>query len=137
MAKATSAKKVARVAARSGGKSTAAKQRNWLFPLVIVVIVALGVGLLVWLVPHHRDATSNNTPPRAQLSASKPYDHWHSAFQVSICGKEIPAVNDAQPDTLGIHTHGDGLIHIHPFVSRVAGKGAVISRFFEQTNLKV
>jgi len=33
-------------------------------------------------------------------------------------------VSDAQQDVLGIHTHGDGLIHIHPFSDSAAGVNA-------------
>jgi hypothetical protein len=138
MAKATSAKKVARVAARSGGKTAAARQRNWLFPAAIVAIVALGIAVLVYARSNNLAATSNTTHPLANLNDGKPSDHWHAAFQISVCGKELTPVNDAfSTDTLGIHTHGDGLIHIHPFATLAAGTGAKMSRFFTQTNLKV
>jgi hypothetical protein len=58
-------------------------------------------------------------------------DHWHLAFEVSRCGDALPDPTDAQPDTTGIHTHGDGLIHVHPFLDEVAGDGAVLARFFD------
>ena len=75
MAKPTSAKKVARVAARSGGKTATAKQRGWLFPAAIVAIVVLGVGVLVYARKNNLASTSNKTPPRAALSDGKPSDH--------------------------------------------------------------
>ena len=40
-------------------------------------------------------------------------DHWHAAYGIYICGTlEPPFTDDADPN--GIHTHGDGVIHIHP-----------------------
>ena len=75
--------------------------------------------------------------PRASIDPAKPSDHWHAAFAVDICGKEQPPVQDGPVDKLGIHTHGDGVIHIHPFVTRAAGKGANLGRFFTQVGMKV
>jgi hypothetical protein len=42
---------------------------------------------------------------------------------------------DAQQDVLGIHTHGDGLIHIHPFSDTVAGRKATLGVFLDQVNV--
>ncbi|MCU1351510.1 MAG: hypothetical protein JWM05_719 [Acidimicrobiales bacterium] len=138
MAKPSSAKKVARVAARSGGAKSANKQRNWLFPAAIVAIVVLGLGVLVYARSNSQAVTGNKTPPRAHLSDTQPYDHWHAAFDISVCGKELPPLTDpTADDPLGIHTHGDGLIHIHPFVTRAAGKLATMSRFWSHENLQV
>lgn len=76
-------------------------------------------------------------PPRAQLSADQEvYDHWHEAFAISVCGTELPALVDVGTDRLGIHTHGDGLIHIHPFSETSAGANATMGRFFDQVGLK-
>ncbi|HEY2814178.1 MAG TPA: hypothetical protein VGJ03_11995 [Acidimicrobiales bacterium] len=60
------------------------------------------------------------------------HDHWHAAYAISICGIEQPFLTDVQPDTLGIHTHGDGIIHVHPFVDTVAGDGANLGAFLQQ-----
>ena len=130
----SSARRVARVAARSGGgRQQPNKQRNWLFPASIAAVVVIGLGIVVYARSSSTSAGSNSTPPRAQLSAGQPYDHWHAAFATDICGKEQPPVADAHEDTLGIHTHQDGLIHIHPFATRSAGKGAKMSRFFDHS----
>ncbi|MDQ6696075.1 MAG: hypothetical protein M3Z46_01285, partial [Actinomycetota bacterium] len=134
MAKGSSARKVARVAASSGG-ARAHKQRNVLFPAAIALIVAAGLLLVIFARGNNQSASANNTPPRASVDPSKPSDHWHAAFAVNICGKEQPPVQDGPVDTLGIHTHGDGVIHIHPFVTRAAGKGATLGRFFTQVGL--
>jgi len=75
--------------------------------------------------------------PRARLNETEPFDHWHEAFAVSICGTEQAPLEDAQPDELGIHTHGDGFIHIHPFTLGASGPNATLSKFFDQTGVVV
>ena len=44
---------------------------------------------------------------------------------------------DGPDDPLGIHTHEDGLIHIHPFLAGAAGKAATLGKFFDQVGVKV
>ena len=41
------------------------------------------------------------------------------------------------PDPGGIHTHQDGVIHIHPFQTATTGRNARLSDFFGQTGLEV
>ncbi len=137
MASSSSAKKVARVAARTGSGSKAKKQANWVFPLAIVAIVALGVGAVLYARDLNGGANDNSTPPRANLANGEPFDHWHASFAVNICGTELPAPNDVQADILGIHSHGDGLIHIHPFATRASGDRATMARFLDQVGIKV
>ena len=132
-----SARKVARAAAKGSGGGKAAKQNVWLFPLIIVVIIAIGIGLVSFARGENSSTSSNDTPPRARLDETSPFDHWHAAFAVNICGDELPPLYDAGPDLLGVHTHEDGLIHIHPFSTRAAGKRATLKRFFDQVGLKV
>ena len=64
-------------------------------------------------------------------------DHWHVAFGVFICDKYLQPVESSGNDPTGVHTHGDGLVHIHPFVAASAGANAVLARFFEVEPLKV
>lgn len=136
MASSSSAKKVARVAARSSGSSSK-KQANWLFPAAIFAIVVLGVGIVALARNKNPGSGDNTTHPIAQLTQGQAADHWHNAFAINVCGKELPALTDAKEDVLGIHTHGDGLMHIHPFSIRAAGKNATLGRFFDQTGLQV
>jgi hypothetical protein len=63
-------------------------------------------------------------------------DHWHAAFGVWSCDHWLPPVILGE-DPTGIHTHGDGLIHVHPFDDRAAGKNATLGRFFEASMVKV
>ncbi|MEZ5181962.1 MAG: hypothetical protein R2702_08830 [Acidimicrobiales bacterium] len=140
MAGSSSAKKVARVAAKSGSghqPDASAKQRNWLFAVAIIAIVALGIGIVVFARDKNGGGGDNATPPRANLGDGNPSDHWHAAFAVNVCGKEITPLQDGPTDVEGIHTHGDGLIHIHPFTRSAAGDRATMSKFFKQVSFTV
>lgn len=141
MAGSSSAKKVARVAAKSGtgrpAGAAADTQRNWLFAVAVVVIVALGVGIVLFARSENGGVGDNTTPPRANLQDGNPSDHWHAAFAVNVCGKEISPIQDGPTDVQGIHTHGDGLIHIHPFTRSAAGERATMARFFKQVDFTV
>ena len=64
-------------------------------------------------------------------------DHWHVAFGVFVCDRYLPPIESSGNDPTGVHTHGDGLIHIHPFVAASSGSNAVLARFFEVEPLKV
>jgi len=141
MASSSSAKKVARVAAKSGsGKpagASAGSNRNWLFGLGIVVIIALGMGVVLMARSENGGYGDNSTPPKANLQNGDPFDHWHAAFAIEVCGTELDPLQDGPTDVQGIHTHGDGLVHIHPFTRAAAGKRATLSRYFKQVGLTV
>lgn len=124
MGKASSAKKVAR-AARAGGP-TAGTRKNIAFPAALVLIVVLGVGLVVVA----RGTNPGDGEP--QLG-----DHWHAAYGIYVCDRWVAPVSDKGPDTLGIHTHEDGLIHIHPFLAGATGDSATLGKFFDQTGIEV
>jgi hypothetical protein len=56
-------------------------------------------------------------------------DHWHAVYEYVVCGeKQQPALTF---EGSGIHTHGDGIIHIHPFVPSEEGAGARLVKWFE------
>ena len=62
-------------------------------------------------------------------------DHWHAAYGVYVCDAFQPPLSDAGPDTLGIHTHTDGIVHIHPFLNGAAGSNAKYGVFFDMVGL--
>ena len=55
-------------------------------------------------------------------------DHWHARYAFVVC-------DEAQPNApfweAGVHTHGDGIIHIHPFTAAEEGRGARLVKWFE------
>jgi hypothetical protein len=100
----------------------------------MALIVILGVvGIVVF-----RGSTSSAEPPQpANQATDEPGDHWHAALAVNICGEwiepplEFEAVHDNPNVRPGIHTHGDGFVHIHPFTRSEGGENAVLGRFLD------
>ena len=64
-------------------------------------------------------------------------DHWHVAYAMEVCGEVQEPPQDRGADALGIHTHGDGLIHIHPFVGEGTGANANLGAFLDQIGAQV
>lgn len=125
MGKASSAKKVAR-AARAGGSSRSGQRRNLGFPATIALVVVLGVALVF--------VARNDQQASAEPVANQ--DHWHAAYGLYNCDQFLPPITD-QTDPVGIHTHGDGVIHIHPFVSGAAGANAKLSVLEDAVGLQI
>lgn len=127
MGKASSSKKVAR-AARAGGRSSGTRQRNLLFPGAIAAIVIAGTGLIAWAANDRKNDTS--------VAPIAFEDHWHAAIGVDICGQfEAPTPEFESP--AGIHTHGDGVIHIHPFSDAGAGDNATLGVYLEGAGIEL
>ncbi len=99
------------------------------YPALILAILVVG-SVLVFFARGEKAASANDAPIANQ-------DHWHAAFGIDICGEYQENPGDAGPDTKGIHTHQDGLIHIHPFVGAAAGENATFSVFAEQTGIEL
>ncbi|HEX5095340.1 MAG TPA: hypothetical protein VFX21_04975 [Acidimicrobiia bacterium] len=105
-------------------KSRHQRTSGWFYATVAVIVVigSVTIGAIVM----GRD--DNNTAPVIG-------DHWHAAFGVNICGEwisnpatfETPANNSGV--RAGIHTHGDGFIHIHPFARAETGNNATLGKF--------
>ena len=128
MGKASSAKKIAR-AARAGGRASGVRQRNLLFPGTIAAIVILGFLMVGVSIREHR-ADANTVPPLAGKDGL-PGDHWHAAYGFWVCGEWLPAI-PTWHDAAGIHSHGDGVIHIHPFGDAGAGRNATMGTFLKE-----
>ena len=123
MARRDSASKVAR-AARVGASGGTGERRKMGFPMAVALVVVLGSLLVLWA-RTDREATS----------APRVGDHWHSVYDIYSCIGEgswtwrPKIIVEQDPD--GIHTHGDGLIHIHPFNSLATGRRAQLGTFFQ------
>lgn len=57
-------------------------------------------------------------------------DHWHSVYLIHDCGADLPVTSEFEAPA-GVHTHGDGLLHVHPFNPSVAGNNATLGAYFE------
>ncbi len=102
----------------------------------IAMVAVIGVVLVVWTVASRRDEAS--AAPRAGNPATgEAGDHWHASLDVNVCGvwqPPAPAFEtkaDNSQIRVGIHSHGDGLIHIPPFNSSESGSNATVGRFFD------
>ncbi len=120
MGKASSAKKVAR-AARAGGKTSKRERPKLAFPAAVFAVIVLGSLLVVF------GRTSRSNSAAADVAPVLNKDHWHAAYGIYVCDKFNSPLVDLpnKPDTNGIHTHGEGVIHIHPFPGNVTGKTEV------------
>ena len=117
MARGDSASKVAR-AARVGASGGTGERRKMGFPMAVALVVVLGSLLVLWA-RTDREATS----------APRVGDHWHSVYDIYVCDSfRSKVVLETDPN--GIHTHGDGLLHIHPFNKLASGRDAVLGEFF-------
>ncbi len=133
MGRASSAKKVAR-AANVGASRRPGDRRAFGFPAAVGLTLVLGVALVVFA------ASTRDSAPTPTLQ-----DHWHDAYAIYDCEtssflEPLPALRDAQGngyDPDGIHSHEDGLIHIHPFTSGVTGKGAQMTVFFDTVGIEM
>jgi hypothetical protein len=121
MGKASSSKKVAR-AARAAGRPGTGRSFGW--PLLIGAVVVLGLVLVVV----SRGKTEDTVPPELG-------DHWHAAYGIYDCDAFIAPLTDIKQDETGLHTHGDGLMHMHPFGTKYTGKGANLRNWGETTGL--
>lgn len=95
---------------------------GWTVATVVVVIVGI-VGIIL-----AKGGTSN-----ADVAPVVNKDHWHAYLGVDACGTWLPAA-PAFESPMGIHSHGDGLMHIHPYSSAASGKNATVGRFVKDND---
>ena len=132
MGKASSAKKVARLASKGKGKKIRF-QGGTLFPTIIVVILIVGLALVAYA----RSGTSSATEPPTTN------DHWHVSYGFYACDKYLPNLVGNKEEPLdeeyfkyGVHSHDDGVIHWHP-QALATGRRAQMGVFFDTYQLKV
>jgi cyclophilin family peptidyl-prolyl cis-trans isomerase len=61
-------------------------------------------------------------------------DHWHTAYGIYVCDHFVTPIQNVN-DIDGIHTHGDGLVHVHPFSSKTTGANADLGAFAKATGM--
>ena len=131
MGKASSAKKVAR-AARTGGGRTRRGSSSWVWPALMALVVVLGTAGIVY----SRDQRQPDNSRPFAAGPGRPADHWHAAIGFYICGTFAPNLPEGT-DPLGIHSHGDNIVHIHPFGQSSAGKRATLEIYFDTVNVDI
>jgi hypothetical protein len=92
---------------------------RWLLTrLLVALLAALAVAVIA------RQFTSSSTPGHPLTGE----DHWHAPYQIFICGQQQPNFPTWNG---GVHTHSDGVIHIHPVRPEEEGDGARLVKWFE------
>lgn len=93
-----------------------------------VAIVLVGV-LLVVVTKISNDNQAGASPAIGE--------HWHAYLGVNVCGQWLPNAPEFEPRAnepgvrAGLHSHADGIMHIHPFSSDEAGNAATVGRFID------
>lgn len=114
--------KAARIAAKSGDSH---RRKELGFSAILVVVLILGIVMVLI----SKGLQTPVTPPRTT-------DHWHSAYGVYDCDRWLdPFTSNYDPD--GIHSHRDGVIHIHPWNSSATGGDASLDVFFDSMGVNV
>ena len=107
------------------------------FTITITMIILVGViGVVMASGILSRNDSASAAAPQPPSASNPSGDHWHAALGVNVCGEWLPApatfetAADNPNVRVGIHTHGDGFIHIHPFTSSEGGSNATLGKFF-------
>ena len=92
------------------------------FAIAIAAIVAAGLGTTVVLA-QQRETVVGIAPEALK-------DHWQTSFSINSCGEWLPPTADTEHGN-GIHSHADGLIHVHPSSPAASGPNATLGEFLE------
>lgn len=102
---------------------------RWLLTRVLVVLlVSLAGTTLVRQFIDPETGSPGREGERAEAPGPRIGMHWHATYEVFVCGQRQPNFPTWES---GVHTHADGIIHIHPFVAFEEGRGARLVSWFE------
>ena len=151
MAPSSSAKKVAKLASRGKGKKIRF-QGGSVFPIAVVLVVVLGLLAIVYG-RQSRPAGGVGAPYVGDATTTVD-THWHIAYGIYICDTFQPKFTGTKEETgldvdgntvllnekfktLGVHSHGDGIIHYHPYSTKASGNRAKLGVFLDVYNVKL
>lgn len=131
MTKTTTKYKRAKMRSKARSPKRGGANRSWNIAIAAVVIV--GVVLVALSASSHKSA--------ADVSP-KIGEHWHAYLGVDVCGTwlpDAPAFEEVSGSTAraGIHSHGDGLMHTHPYTAAESGDNATTGNFLSEGGWKV
>ncbi len=108
-------------------KPKARKSGTLGFAAVIGVIALLGIVGIV--------ASKGGDTVNAQVGPDIG-EHHHAALGINICGQWKPPTPQYE-SAKGVHSHGDGFIHMHPYSRAGANNNATVGLFLEQAREEV
>lgn len=103
-----------------------------LIAVALVVAIVLDEGSGAAPERAGRDSTPAEAAQASDAAAPRIGDHWHAPYHVSACGRAQPAIAEFAHSS-GIHTHADGIIHMHPLTAQGEGSGASVAQFFKNS----
>ena len=87
-------------------------------PVVAIILATFGLlGLLFF--------------SRSVSGAPRIGDHWHAPYQIVICGEKQPPIGTFEAGSGSPGTHGDGVMHQHPFSPAGEGSASNLKSFFD------
>ena len=107
-----------------------AKRSSKRYLVLIVAIFVVGVALIV-LAKNDKSGTAS-----AKGAGAKINDHWHAAIGINLCGTWQANLPQYEAAT-GVHSHGDGYMHLHPVAAAGAGRNANVGLFYKQAGDKI
>lgn len=137
----SSRNRYSRAQARARYRKPKRRSASFGWNVAIVVVVLAGIGVLL-LTLNQNSNSGEDDPPQA-ATGDQVGDHWHTLYAVNVCGEwldpipEFEARADNPNVRSGIHTHGDGFIHIHPFASDEEGSNATLGRFWDFAGIEL
>ena len=96
--------------------------------LTALTVVAVLVGTVLRVDGNGGPSIASSTPAVTRPRIGQ--DHWHATYEVFICGQRQPNFPSWEASE-GVHTHADGIIHMHPFIPAGEGAGARLIKWFE------
>ena len=125
----------ARAQIRSKFRRNRRKRSSGWFYSVMTVLVIGGIAMVYFLGFTAKTNAAGEAPRPIDPSTGQFVDHWHEAIAVNYCGTwegpppTFETVANNPNVRAGIHTHGDGFIHIHPYTLSESGSHATFGRF--------
>jgi hypothetical protein len=105
--------------AQKGATKPAKRPWDRLWPWAFGGVVVVGVAVVAYGIL--------NRPPYPRVGA-----HWHAPFSVEVCGRAL----GFPPSPGNVHTHGDGVIHVHPETDE-EGRAATLETFFRSIGVSL
>ena len=117
--------------------------------MVLVVVL----GLLAIVYGRQSRPSDGSGVPRVN-NGSNADAHWHAAFGIYICDTFQPKMVGTKEETgldssgnevllnddfriLGVHSHGDGIIHYHPYSTKASGNRAKLGVYLTVYDVKL